>query len=67
LKAKIISIFRQIVTTSKATMKITASGASRKDRKQFPVDLDVPDHFKSEKTRRERKIEKAKKLAGLLK
>jgi hypothetical protein len=52
-------------TIQKATMKITSSADSKKDSKQFPVDIDLPAHFASDETRRERKIKTIKRRLGI--
>ena len=61
----LVKVHKSTRTIQKATMKITDSADSRKDRKQFPVEIDLPAHFESDESRRERKIKNIKQRLGI--
>ena len=61
----LVRVHKSTRTIQKAGMKITSSTASRKDSKQFPIDINLPAHFDSDETRRERKIKTIKRRLGI--
>jgi hypothetical protein len=61
----LVRVHKSTRTIQKATMKITSSTNSRKDSKQFPSEIDLPAHFDSDETRRERKIKTIKRRLGI--